>query len=188
MIISLLNLQMPTAPVSSMSRKRQRRDGVETGRVRRNLDADLFLGKVAQFGADRFVGFFQGVQGVGHQDAVALVVDEQNEMGALVTFERLMNVEGQLGEQLHRLAPRILRINRQGAVENGQRFLVAALVKLDPAVELQGGGGLGIVLERLGGDRFGVGEAPGFKDLFAGFEFAFGFGAVELARPINRRR
>ena len=77
---------------------------------------------------------------MGHQDGVALVVDEENEMGALVTFERLMNVESQLGEQLHRLAPRILRINRQGAVENGQRFLVAALVKLNPAVELQRGG------------------------------------------------
>ena len=33
-----------------------------------------------------------------------------------------MNIEGQLGEQLHRLAPRVFRIDRQSAVEQGQRI------------------------------------------------------------------
>ncbi len=94
----------------------------------------------------------------------------------------LMDVDGQLGEKFHRLAPLVLRIDRQGAVEHGQRFGIAALIKFYPAVEIQRGGRLGIFFERLRGEVLGFRDAPGIEQFFAGFELGIGLGAGRRGR------
>ena len=45
--MSLLNLQMPTAPVSSISRSDKVEIALKAARVRRDLNADFFFGIIA---------------------------------------------------------------------------------------------------------------------------------------------
>ena len=72
--------------------QRQGRDGVEARGVRRDLDADFVFRVITQLGADGRVALFQSVQSVGSQNAVTLVVEMNDEMGALEAFQVFYDV------------------------------------------------------------------------------------------------
>ncbi len=64
------------------------------------------------------VAFLESVEGVGDQDAVALIVGEQHEMGALVALKILVHIDGELSEYLERLASGVGRVDRQRALKH----------------------------------------------------------------------
>ena len=76
---------------------------------------------------------------MGYEDTVALIVDEQDKMGAFIALEQFVNVDGQLGMQLQCLAALVIGLDRERPVESRHRFRIAALIKLDPGIEIQRG-------------------------------------------------
>ena len=116
------------------------------------------------------------------QDTVALVIDKEHEMSALVALERLVHVDRELGEEFERLAPLVCGIDGERAIEHRQRFRIAALVKFYPRIEIQSGRRLGVFLERLGGQFFGLGDAPGIQPFFTGLELRIRVGAQRRGR------
>ena len=114
--MTLLNLHRPMAPVSSMSRSVKRRDGGEGPYVRGDLDPHLAPGPVAQRAPHLLVRSLQRLQRGFRQDAVALLVEVELKVIALVTLEVPGDVVGLLQQQPERLALFVLGVD-------GQRFL-----------------------------------------------------------------
>ena len=125
--MSLLNLQMPTAPVSSISRNEKVEIALKAARVRRDLNADFFFRIIAELGADGRIGFLQRVESIGSQNSVPFFIDENNEMRAFITLEIFDDVLSLLGEKLPALAALVLRIDGQGLFED----LSASGISLD---------------------------------------------------------
>ena len=105
----------------------------------------------------------------------------------------LCDVDGELGEKLERLAPLVGRIDRQGALEQRQRFGVTALIKFYPRVEIERFRRFRVFFQLPRGKLLGFGDAPSVEQFFAGLELGIGLGArtpgpPEKAKAERRRK